>query len=94
MREHQPTEYFDGGERVGSVGGEASDDLFTNITLLSNQDGVNYDFCEHVGASLSGHVYHDMNDDGVFDVNEDGIGNVGLKLLRRGRPGHRTPRRD
>ncbi len=81
VREHQPVEYFDGGERVGTQGGEASDDLITKIELLSDQHGVNYDFCEHIGAMLSGHVYHDQNDDGVFATNEDGIANAVLKLI-------------
>ena len=43
---------------------------------------MNYDFCEHIGVSLSGWVYHDRSDDGVFDRDtEQGIGGVTLKLL-------------
>src|SRR5262245_61750868 len=44
IREHQPTGYYDGGERVGSVGGVASDvgtySLFTGINLGSDVDAV------------------------------------------------------
>ena len=87
IREIQPEGYFDGDERVGSSGGSVvdgeglRDDLITNILLGSDIDAVNYDFCEHVGASLSGHVYHDVDDDGVFDPGEDPIAGVTLELL-------------
>ncbi len=83
LREYQPEGYFDGGERVGTAGGQLSgaDDI-VNIRLSHGQDAVNYDFCEHIGVSLSGWVYHDRSDDGVFDRDtEQGIGGVTLKLL-------------
>jgi serine-aspartate repeat-containing protein C/D/E len=87
VREHNPTGYYDGGERVGSVGGVASDigetySMFTAIALGSGVDAVRYDFCEKVGVTLSGNVYHDRDDDGNFDrPGEEGIGSVVLKLL-------------
>ncbi len=87
VREHQPTDFYDGGEHVGSAGGVASDieglySLFTGIALGSGVDAVRYDFCEHVGPSLSGWVYHDRSNEGEFDRNsEEGISGVVLELL-------------
>ena len=85
VREHQPLEYYDGGERIGSAGGVTSDDgpfsLISQIELAAGEQAVNYDFCEFVGATLSGFVYHDESNDGIFDPTEDGIEGVVLKLL-------------
>ncbi len=86
VREHQPSEYFDGGERIGSLGGSTSDaddfSFISNIILAAGQQGINYDFCEFIGATLSGYVYHDRSDDGSFDrPGEEGIGGVVLKLM-------------
>jgi serine-aspartate repeat-containing protein C/D/E len=87
VREHQPTEYYDGGERVGTVGGSSHDELplysiFTGIALPSGIDAIQYDFCEKVGVNLEGNVYHDRDDDGNFDKpGEEGIAGVTLKLI-------------
>ena len=64
VREHQPTEYFDGGERIGSVGGQKHDvaglySIFTDINLGSGVNAIQYDFCEKPGAELSGYVFVD-----------------------------------
>ncbi len=80
--EHQPADYFDGDEHVGSAGGlVVDDDHVANIVLTSGTDAVGYDFCEHVGVNYSGWVYHDESNDGVFDASESGIGGVTLMLL-------------
>lgn len=87
VREHQPTNYYDGGERVGTVGGTASDvagvfSIFSGIVLPSGVDAIKYDFCEKVGVNLEGNVYHDRDDDGNFDrPGEEGISGVVLKLF-------------
>ncbi|TWT37695.1 Serine-aspartate repeat-containing protein D precursor [Posidoniimonas corsicana] len=81
VREYTPNGYFDGEERAGTVGGTVSDDLISNIVLLSDQNATNYDFCEHVGATLAGYVYHDRSNDGVYDATEDPIAGVELKLI-------------
>jgi SdrD B-like domain len=87
VREHNPVGYYDGGERIGSAGGQKSDigetfSIFTGIVITSDLDAIQYDFCEKVGVTLSGNVYHDRDDDGNFDrPGEEGIGNVTLKLL-------------
>ncbi len=81
--EHQPEGFFDGDQRVGTAGGRDDGiDSILNIVLLSGTDGVNYDFCEHVGVMLSGNVYHDRSNDGVFDrATEEGIAGVVIQLL-------------
>jgi protocatechuate 3,4-dioxygenase beta subunit len=87
VREHQPTDYYDGGERVGTAGGTAYDvagaySIIAGIHITSDRHGIQYDFCEKVGVMLSGNVYHDRNNDGNFDrATEEGIGGVVLKLL-------------
>ncbi|TWT90560.1 Serine-aspartate repeat-containing protein D precursor [Pseudobythopirellula maris] len=81
VRELQPADYYDGGEQVGTAGGVLSDDLIAGIQLGSDQDAVSYNFCEHVGVAISGHVYHDANDDGVRDPGEDPIAGATVKLL-------------
>jgi hypothetical protein len=87
VREHQPTDYHDGEERVGTSGGVSSDvgntySLITGIQLGSGVHAINYDFCEHIGPDLSGWVYHDRNDDGIFaHGSEEGIGGVVVELL-------------
>jgi serine-aspartate repeat-containing protein C/D/E len=90
VREHQPAEYYDGGEKVGSAGGSKYDvaglySIFTGIVITSDLDAVNYDFCEHVGANLSGWVYHDRSNEGTFNrPGEEGIGSVKIELLLNG----------
>jgi protocatechuate 3,4-dioxygenase beta subunit len=90
VRERQPAGYYDGGERVGTAGGTASDvpGLYSTIAganITSGLDAAQYDFCEKVGVMLSGYVYHDRSNDGVFDRTgespETGIAGVVLKLL-------------
>ncbi|MFK7830365.1 MAG: SdrD B-like domain-containing protein [Congregibacter sp.] len=58
----------------------------TNIVLNSNGDpdevsgSPNNNFSEIAPASISGNVYFDENDDGVFDPGESGIGGVEIRL--------------
>ncbi|MGL4512003.1 MAG: SdrD B-like domain-containing protein [Lacipirellulaceae bacterium] len=82
VRERQPAGYYDGGERVGSAGGVATNDLISQVRLDSDVDAVHYDFCEKIGADLSGYVYHDRDDDGVRDPGEEPIPGAMLKLMR------------
>ena len=82
VHEVQPTGVLDGDEHVGSAGGLiSSDDTITQITLLSGTAGVEYDFCEHPPAQISGYVYHDRDNDGLKESGEEGIEGVTLKLL-------------
>lgn len=90
VREHQPQQYYDGGERIGSAGGSKHDvgnqySVFTGIVITSALDAVNYDFCEHIGANLSGWVYHDRSNEGTFNrPGEEGIGGVTIELVLNG----------
>ena len=85
IREWTPAGLIDGGERVGTIGGQpqgiVSDDLLTSIAVASAQQGINYDFCEYQPASLSGHVYHDINDDGQRASSEEPLAGVTITLF-------------
>ena len=83
--EQTPSGVIDGAEHLGDVSGSArgqldGNDRLAGIVLTSGEQGVGYDFCEHQPASLSGNVYHDANDDGVYQPSEAGIANVAVVL--------------
>ncbi|MCE9526291.1 MAG: carboxypeptidase regulatory-like domain-containing protein, partial [Planctomycetales bacterium] len=75
--EMTPAGLLDGDEEVGTINGihvgVATDDQLAGIVLTGGQNGIHYDFCEHLPAELSGYVYHDANNNGVFDVSESPI---------------------
>ena len=79
VTETHPTNYADGTEQLGDAGGAAGNDVFSAINLASNQSGVGYNFGE-LGASISGTVYRDVNNDGVIDGSEARIENVRITL--------------
>ena len=85
IREFTPDGFIDGAEHLGTVNGQtvgqASDDMFFGVVVASGEDAVNYDFCEHIPAEIHGHVFHDVNDDGLFQDSEDGIANVTIQLF-------------
>ena len=80
--EHQPAGYFDGVDHPGTAGGRSDGvDTILGIVLASGTNAERYNFCEHVGVTLSGHVYHDASNDAQRDTDEQGIGGVTLMLL-------------
>ena len=84
--EHTPENLIDAGARAGLVDGstvgQVTDANTINaVTLQSDQDGVNYDFCEHKPATLKGTVYHDRSGDGRQDDGEEGIAGVTVQLI-------------
>ena len=86
VREITPPSLIDGGAHVGSVAGEARGQVnlsgeITNIRLGSDEQGINFDFCEHQPSTLSGHVYGDENNDGVRDPAEVPIAAVQVQLI-------------
>jgi protocatechuate 3,4-dioxygenase beta subunit len=82
IRETQPAWYLDGGDSVGSMGGElAGNDLIKGIVLISGNNGENYNFCEVPPASLSGMVHVDLDGDCVFDPEEQPLAGVTIELL-------------
>ena len=84
VTEHQPQDYFHGGQRVGSHGGDASQrDLIRSIAVGSDQHLTEYDFCEIPPAMLTGTVHVDLDGDCLQDPGEAGIGGVKIELLNQ-----------
>lgn len=86
VRELTPEDLIQGGARAGHVTGvergvvtEVGD--IVGIRLNSDEDGFEYDFCEHRPAVLSGFVFEDDSNDGVRDANEAPIAGVSLQLV-------------
>ncbi len=80
VTETQPDGYIDGKDAIGTPGGTASNDQFTNIQLPAGFDGVENNFGERLPAKLSGFVYVDANDDGIRGPGEAPIMAVKLTL--------------
>ena len=81
----QPTGYLDGKDTPGTVNGQTRgrstvNDQITEINLNGAETGVEYNFGEILPASIAGNVYHDANDDGIFQPSEVGINNVIVRL--------------
>lgn len=97
--EKQPDGYLDVGAEAGSEGGNVDKSLnggdvnvITNINIpLGGTAATDYDFKEVRPAQISGHVWHDENNDGVFDPNEKGIANVLIQVTRVGAKDGVTP---
>ena len=82
MSETQPEGYFQGGQRVGSHGGDASQrDWIRAIPIGSGQQLTHYDFCEVPPSSLAGTVFVDLNHNCVQEPNEVGLADVMVELL-------------
>ncbi len=85
--ETQPDGYFDGmdtpglidGQRVGRIGNDG--DSLRFIDIRQGQTGTEYNFGELRGASLSGQVHIDLDDDCVLDANEETLQGVVIRLL-------------
>jgi len=82
IREIQPAGYYDSQEHAGSAGGVVSaNDLITAITLGSGVNAVDYDFCELLPGSISGHVHADLDGDCEVDPDEPDLAGVTIQLL-------------
>lgn len=79
--EEQPSGYFGTVSHPGSVNGTAGLNEISGITLTSGTTGTDYDFCEFEPVGISGHVYVDINNNGVFDSGEAPIAGVTMRLL-------------
>jgi serine-aspartate repeat-containing protein C/D/E len=81
--QEQPSAYFNGGQVVGTGGGNASGiNAITDIVINGNQIRLEqYNFCEALG-SLGGYVYHDRNNNGLREPGqgEEPISGVILRL--------------
>ena len=83
--ETQPSGYLSVGAAAGNVAGETrgvvvSEDILSEITLNGGEDSVRNDFAETLPASISGHVYHDADNNGAMDSGESGIADVQVTL--------------
>jgi serine-aspartate repeat-containing protein C/D/E len=80
-----PDGLLDGPKQVGTIDGVAVGrvvgDAIVEISVASDQTGVDYNFCEYEPASLAGWVYHDQNNNGVRDPGEAPIAGVTIRLL-------------
>ena len=60
LREIQPDEYFHGGQRAGTGGGDDQQpDLISDIVVGSGDVWVDYAFCEEPPSAISGYVFQD-----------------------------------
>lgn len=83
VAETQPAGYFDGIDRPGTAGGTAltDGDQITGAVLRSGTKALDYDFGEIRPAQLSGRVYLDLDNDGVYDASEKPLAGVTVYLL-------------
>ncbi len=85
VSETQPNDYFSVGATAGTVDGATDGNVETvdqigGVELLGGQDSVENNFAEAQPAALSGHVFHDRNNNGVLDAGEEGIGGVTIHV--------------
>jgi protocatechuate 3,4-dioxygenase beta subunit len=80
ITQSQPAGWLDGKDAIGTQGGAAGNDQFTNIQLASGQSGVNNNFGELAQSILRGFVYFDGNSNGVMDAGEPGLPGVTITL--------------
>ncbi|RMF95918.1 MAG: hypothetical protein D6741_11220, partial [Planctomycetota bacterium] len=85
--ETQPSGYLSVGAKAGQVNGATrglvvDDDTIGDIDLQGGEDSRDNDFAEVLPAQISGHVYHDRDDDGMRDAGEEGIGGATITLTR------------
>ena len=84
--ETQPDGYLSVGDTPGTVDGATRGvvttvDILSGINLDGGDDSIHNDFAETQPASISGYVYVDANNNGVFDAGEAPIAGVQLTLL-------------
>ncbi len=80
VQETQPSNWLDGMDTAGSLGGNVTNDQIANITLPSGASSMGNNFGELKAAGLSGYVYSDANNNGIKEVGEAGIGGVTITL--------------
>ncbi len=85
VTETAPSGYVFGSDNVGTVNGVAdgtatSATKISSIVMISGNTGLNYNFGNLKPVTLSGTVYHDANDNGVFDAGDSGMAGITLTL--------------
>ncbi len=84
--EFTPAGLIDAGARAGLVDGQTrgtvlDPNTIVNIEMQPGDQGIDYDFCEHVPSQLSGYVYHDRNDNGLRESGEAAIRGATIRLI-------------
>ncbi|OWK41907.1 Fibronectin type III domain protein [Fimbriiglobus ruber] len=85
ITETQPGAFAEGADTVGNFGGAAVgngsvQDIISGIVTPSGGAGTSYNFGELSPGNLSGRVFVDGNNNGVFDGTDSGISGVTLVL--------------
>lgn len=85
--EQQPDGYLSVGAAAGMVNGTQrgtvqSADVISEIVLLGGEESLGNNFAEVRPARLSGHVYHDINNNGLREEGETGIAGVTVVVIR------------
>ncbi|HEY3900126.1 MAG TPA: SdrD B-like domain-containing protein [Chthoniobacter sp.] len=80
ITEIQPSSYLDGKDTIGTPGGTAGNDVFSNIVVTEGTTGTQNNFGELKSSSLAGFVYEDTNNNGVKEAGENGIPGVTVTL--------------
>ncbi len=75
----QPAHLIDRTALAGTLGGSSDANQINDIPLQPGDNGTNYRFTEQY-SRLTGAVYFDENQNGLFDEGESGIGGVTLQL--------------
>jgi hypothetical protein len=80
-----PASYLAGSAAVGTVNGTAdgtatSASQISSVVMTSGQSGINYNFGDLKGVTISGTVYQDTNGNNLFDAGEPGISGVLVTL--------------
>ncbi|WP_334108284.1 SdrD B-like domain-containing protein [Methylobacillus sp.] len=86
IEETQPDDYSDGRETIGNAGGNPDGNDRMRVVLPTNTEATGYDFAE-LSVSLSGGVFVDNNDDGIWNPSEPGIPGTTLTLSGTTRSG-------
>ena len=86
IEEVTPAGLIDGGDHIGTIAGvkvgqKTANDVLSSIVIGSGDNGIDYDFCEHLPALLAGYVYHDRNDNGLRESGEEAIPGATVLLL-------------
>lgn len=87
IEETTPAPYLDGTDSAGNVFGETRGvaenpgDRIAGITLRQGELGVEYDFGELLGATISGFVHAETDGDCVRDPGENVLSGVTIRLI-------------
>jgi hypothetical protein len=75
-----PPGYLKGKDTIGTPGGVTTPNQFSSIVLGAGVIGTDNNFAEILPGSLSGHVYVDSNNDGLFQAGETPLAGVSIRL--------------